>query len=239
MEAGGSKSLLPQLSSIATELTCAKVLEDKMGAMAAEQSGESQESTTAASSAPLKHHGMVEDEEELEMENDPEFRKYKAKRLAELRATKDKNTVNKTKGYGEYREIDETEFLPTVTKNDKVVCHFYHPDFERCKIIDEHLKKICLTHLEAKFVKINAEKSPFFVSKLVIKMLPTIVCFVDGVAVDRVVGFDDLGQRDDFPTLMLTRRLVVSKALNAIKKREAPDFHIVYKKHEESDEDND
>jgi len=30
-------------------------------------------------------------------------------------------------------------------------------------------------------------------------VLPTIIIFVDGVALDRVVGFDELGARDDFP----------------------------------------
>jgi len=48
-------------------------------------------------------------------------------------------------------------------------------------------------HIEAKFVKIDAEKCPFFVAKLQVQVLPTIICFIDGVAVDRVVGFEDLG----------------------------------------------
>ena len=64
---------------------------------------------------------------------------------------------------------------------------------------------------------IDAEKSPFFVSKLSIQTLPTIVCFIDGVACDRVIGFEELGGEDQFPTLLLTRRLVnagVLKALN-------------------------
>lgn len=46
-------------------------------------------------------------------------------------------------------------------------------------------------------------------------MLPTIICFVDGVAVDRIVGFDDLGNKDDFPTLALTRRLIIAGVLAA------------------------
>jgi hypothetical protein len=50
--------------------------------------------------------------------------------------------------------------------------------------------------------------------------LPTIVCFVDGIAVDRVVGFEDLGNKDDFPTIALTRRLIRSGALKALTKAE-------------------
>jgi len=35
------------------------------------------------------------------------------------------------------REIAEDEFLPEVTKSKYVVCHFYHREFLRCKIMDK------------------------------------------------------------------------------------------------------
>lgn len=105
-------------------------------------------------------------------------------------------------------EITEQEFLPTVTKTDYVVCAFFHKDFERCKIVDMHLHKICKQHLETRFVRIDAEKCPFFVTKLQIQMLPTIILFENGVAIDRIIGFEELGGQDDFPTMNLIRRLV-------------------------------
>lgn len=74
--------------------------------------------------------------------------------------------------------------------------HFYHKDFERCKIIDMHLSKISSNHGETKIVKLNAQKSPFFVQKLAIKILPTICCFINGVLKDRIIGFDELGGTD-------------------------------------------
>ena len=55
-------------------------------------------------------------------------------------------------------------------------------------------------YLPVKFARMDAEKAPFFVEKLKIIMLPTIVLFKDGVAVDRVVGFEELGGHDDFTT---------------------------------------
>ena len=115
--------------------------------------------------------------------------------------------------YGEYDEITEDQFLPTVTKKRLCVVHFYHRDFERCKIMDMHLSKICINHGETKFVKLDSEKSPFFVSKLQVKTLPTLCCFIDGVLKDRVVGFDDMGGTDQFQTLQLIRRLVQSNAV--------------------------
>jgi hypothetical protein len=56
-------------------------------------------------------------------------------------------------------EITEGEFLEVVTKTENVVCHFYHKDFERCKIVDKHLVALAKKYLEARFVKISAPVS--------------------------------------------------------------------------------
>ena len=230
-------SLLP---GIATQLTCEKVIEDKLAARAAnEESAATSTSTGEVATAQAVYRGEEKDsDDDMDMEDSKEYMEYKQKRIAEMKAAKEQAIIDKAKGHGEYREIIETEFLEHVTKSARVVCHFYHRDFERCKIVDMHLKKISATHLETRFIKIDAEKAPFFVCKLLIKVLPTIVCFLDGVATDRVVGFDELGARDDFPTLLLTRRLVRAKVIQAKKKVENPDFHLTRKK-EDSDEDDD
>eukprot|EP00826_Nyctotherus_ovalis_P058154 TRINITY_DN7976_c0_g1_i8.p1 TRINITY_DN7976_c0_g1~~TRINITY_DN7976_c0_g1_i8.p1 ORF type:complete len:231 (+),score=79.19 TRINITY_DN7976_c0_g1_i8:153-845(+) len=220
-----AKSLLP---SIATDLVCQQAMQDKQAQASTSHSQASTEQQKEAKAAYSK-----EDEDDLDMEDDPEYQKYKAKRMTELKAAHEEAATNKAKGHGEYNEIDESEFLSAVTKSKNVVCHFYHREFERCKIVDEHLKKICIEHIEAKFIKINAEKAPFFVGKLQIKVLPTIVCFIDGIAVDRVVGFEDLGGKDDFPTLVLVRRLVQAKVLKAKRKEEKPGFHMTKGKNEE------
>lgn len=44
------------------------------------------------------------------------------------------------------------------------------------------------------------QDSPFFVEKLQVRVLPCVVMFMGGVAVDRIVGFEPLGATDDFPT---------------------------------------
>ena len=130
------------------------------------------------------------------------------------------------RGHGKYEEITEQEFLPTVTGTDYVICAFFHKDFERCKIVDKHLFLICKEHIEAKFVRIDAEKCPFFVQKLQIQMLPTIVLFENGVAIDRIVGFDEVGGADDFPTMNLVRRLVKGGVLIPKNKSESGQIRI-------------
>ena len=100
-----------------------------------------------------------------------------------------------------------------------------------------HLREIARAHPEAKFIYLDAEKTPFFVQKLQIQMLPTIICFIDGVAQDRIVGFADLGNKDDFPTLALTRRLIKSGVLLA--KTKAEKGHTVIKRGGKNNSDSD
>lgn len=90
-----------------------------------------------------------------------------------------------------------------------------------------HLRNIARKHTEAKFVCLNAEMAPFFIRKLQIQVLPTIICFIDGVAVDRVVGFEDLGGKDDFPEMALTRRLIRSGVLKALNKAEKGQIKVL------------
>merc|ERR1712224_757978 len=105
----------------------------------------------------------------------------------------------KTKGHGEYEEIVETEFLKKVTGSNLVVCHFYHKEFERCKIVDMHLGKLAKRCFGTKFMKLNVEKSPFFVDKLKICVIPTLVFFQDGIAKHHMRGFDEVGGMTNSP----------------------------------------
>lgn len=54
----------------------------------------------------------------------------------------------------------------------------------------------------------RVQDAPFFTVKLQIKVLPCLLLFINGVAVDRVVGFEELGGKDDFATSGLERRLL-------------------------------
>lgn len=161
------------------------------------------------------------DDEETKM-----MRDFRERRMAELKNNYQEKQENLIKGHGQYTEITEEEFLPNVTGSKFVICHFYHQDFERCKIVDKHMREIARGHQEAKFIHLNVEKAPFFIKKLQIQVIPTIIIFIDGIAIDRVVGFEDLGNKDDFPTLALARRLIRSGALKAITKAEKGHINI-------------
>ena len=70
-------------------------------------------------------------------------------------------------------------------------------------------------------------------------MLPTVICFMDGVAFDRIVGFEELGGIDEFPTLVLSRRLVKTGCIKALNKKESGTMKIrrAGAKYESSDDE--
>lgn len=118
-------------------------------------------------------------------------------------------------GHGKYEELkDEKEFFDACKKSKNVVCHFYRDSTFRCKVVDKHMQILAPKHIETRFVKINAEQSKFLVERLRIVVLPTICIAKDGKTKDYIVGFDELGGVDDFPTEMLEWRLGRAEAIN-------------------------
>lgn len=116
----------------------------------------------------------------------------------------------KTNKFGLLTEEAEKELISSTAKFKHVVVHFYHPEFRRCGIMNGHLQTLAQKFFSTKFFKIQVEQAPFLVEKLKIKVLPCVVLFIDGISVDRVIGFEELGDRDDFPTINLERRLMKS-----------------------------
>lgn len=139
--------------------------------------------------------------------DDPELQALHEERLAKLKAEAERRAELERKGHGRYEEVTEGDFLEVVTKTERVVAHFFHRDFERCKIVDAHLPALARRFPDTRFIKVSAPDAPFFTVKLNIKVLPAVVFFRGGTCVGRVVGFDALGGRDDFSTAALERAM--------------------------------
>lgn len=159
-----------------------------------------------------------------ELMDDPELEKLHADRIAALKKEAEKRQQLKRQGHGEYREITEADFLGEVTGSENVVCHFYHREFYRCKIVDKHLKSLAPKYTDTKFIKLDAENAPFFVAKLGIKTLPCVILFRNGIAVDRIIGFQDLGGKDDFTTKTLEVFLLKKGIIKENKEEEDDDY---------------
>jgi thiol-disulfide isomerase/thioredoxin len=151
----------------------------------------------------------VEDEDDDLLDDDPAVEAFRNRRLAELKKAQMKHAENMSKGHGDYRLITQDEFLPECTGSDFVAVHFFHNDFEKCKIMDHHLQPIAKRHTTCKFLRINAEKTPFFVAKLQIQTLPTLIIFRNGKTVERLVGFEGLSDNPRKPDEFRTSRLQV------------------------------
>ncbi|GBG27211.1 Thioredoxin domain-containing protein 9 [Hondaea fermentalgiana] len=151
-----------------------------------------------------------EEDRDAVLDDDDELDALRLARINKMKKQKAQMQENLAKGHGVYDEVFEENFLKTVLASKFCVAHFFHEDFERCKIMDKHLKLLATNHVEARFFKINAEKALFFVEKLEIRTLPTVVFFQDGKAIDKLLGFNGLPNGDEFSTRDLEERIGIT-----------------------------
>jgi len=173
----------------------------------------------------------ADDDEFDDLDDDPVLAQLQQKRLDELKSMQQMEKQFHAQGHGEYREIVEDEFLKEVCGSPYVVIHFFHPEFFNCKVVDKHLRLLAPKHLACKFLTLNAEKAPFFVTKLHIQVLPTVIVFKDGVVVEQLAGLDELGGKQDFRTEVLELWLSKQGCIKISKAKEAKALR------HESDED--
>ena len=110
-------------------------------------------------------------------------------------------TLLRTSSLYRYMEMHDTkEFFLAAKKSSRLVVHFYRGVTPRCQIVDAHFERLAHDHVETRFLKIDAEKSPYLVEKLGIILLPTIILIKDGKTEHSIRGFDEFGGTDDFTT---------------------------------------
>lgn len=149
-----------------------------------------------------------DDEYDDLLNDDTELEAIRERRIREMREMQMKRAEQKSLGHGEVRLITQDEFLPECTgKSEFVAVHFFHKEFQRCQIMDHHLKLIAPKHLSCKFLKMDVEKAPFFTHKLQIKTLPTLIIFREGKTVDQLTGFEGLAIHQNEPDKWHTGRL--------------------------------
>lgn len=141
-------------------------------------------------------------------DDDDALQAMRQARMAQIKHHQTQRAAHISLGHGSLRTITQDEFLPECTGSSRhVVVHFFHDDFERCKIMDYHLAIIARGHLEAKFLRIDVAKSPFFVDRLRIETLPALFVFDDGKRVAALPGFQGLARDAAKPDEWHTGRL--------------------------------
>lgn len=168
----------------------------------------------------LKAASIMEEQVDREMEklsnlDEDDLEAIRRKRFEALKKKQEQKKEWLTNGHGGYEELpDEKSFFDATKKSKKVVCHFYLSSVERCKILDMHLQLIAPKHIGTRFVRANADKFPFLMQRLNIRVIPTIAIVMDSITVDYIRGFGDLGGIDDFKTETLEWRLAQGGAVD-------------------------
>ncbi|KAL2848470.1 thioredoxin-like protein [Aspergillus pseudoustus] len=167
------------------------------------------------------------DPQDLDLDDDALFKaleeeddtSYRANRIEQLNA----EFATAGKGNQTTTTVIQDSLYPTIksdqallgftTEINRCVIHFAHPDFARCATMDEHIKALAARHQDVRFARVDVRETPFVVEKLKIRVLPCVVGFLDGVGVERVVGFEGLGSggrdgSDGFSTATLEMRLL-------------------------------
>lgn len=153
-------------------------------------------------------------EDQKKFDDDDSLEAMRARRRQQMKEAHEKKLKYQALGHGQYDEIEEEAFLKTVTASPRAVVHFYHKNFEKCKIMDMHLRKCAKKFFGSRFVRLDSEKAPFFVDKLQIRTLPCVVVFNDGVAKGRQVGFEGLTDGgEEFSTTQLAWRIKMWEGL--------------------------
>ncbi|PAN34431.1 hypothetical protein PAHAL_6G091600 [Panicum hallii] len=134
------------------------------------------------------------------------------RRIQQMRRAAERRAKWRAQGHGEYAEVPEKEFFAAAKASERLVCHFYRDNWP-CKVLDKHLSIIAKQHVETRFIKVHAEKAPFLTEKLRIVVLPTLAIVKNAKVEDYVVGFDELGGKDDFSTEDLEERLAKSQVI--------------------------
>ncbi|KAH7887642.1 thioredoxin-like protein [Phlebopus sp. FC_14] len=170
------------------------------------------ESNSARSEAEDDEDAIfAELEAEIENDDSAAFREHGLQQL-KLQANKLKEMQENA--HGTYTEIaNEKEAIRISASESRCVIHFYHRNFKRCEIMDKHLAKLAPRYFATRFIRVFVENVPWLVERLAIKVLPCVMCFIDGVSKDRLIGFEELGNNDAFETAVLELRLSQSGVL--------------------------
>ncbi|CDO71293.1 hypothetical protein BN946_scf184908.g50 [Trametes cinnabarina] len=181
--------------------------------------------TSSAHSEDALDEDEIFAELEAEIENDSSAA-FRERGVEQLKREMNQLQQMRNDGHGQYREVtDEKEVIRLTANKPRCVVHFFHHKFKRCEIMDKHLARIAPKYFNTLFIKVFVENVPWLVEKLAIKVLPCVMTFLNGVSKDRIVGFEELGNTDQFDTATLEWKLLNS---GVIQKEESSGPSINY-----------
>ncbi|KAI5739979.1 hypothetical protein M8J77_025849 [Diaphorina citri] len=168
----------------------------------------------------LKATQEVEKRVDEEIDSLENIEQVRERRLAQLKQQAEKRKEYLALGHGDYREIEERDIFRVLQRSPNVLLHFFTHESEHSKVLDSHLTLLAQKHLECRFVKIDAEKSPYFCGRCHVKVIPTCLIVSNGVLIDRLVGFTELNNTHQFSTELLEAKLIEKNLLTPVEPNE-------------------
>ena len=138
---------------------------------------------------------------------------YRAARLQQLSREIAQSKQDSNKPADNYRTIkSDPEVLTFTTEHPRAILHFYHPDFSRCSVMDQHLETLARLHNDTGseatvFSRVNVQNAEFVVQKLNVRVLPCVIGFVGGVARERITGFEGVAFGGDEKSRAVTQKI--------------------------------
>lgn len=163
------------------------------------------------------------------LSDSPAFAAHRAARIQQLSTLLASQKTLRQAGHGVVTTCkDEKEVMDIVTTRTntasetrgegmRTLCHFYHPGFHRCSIMDGLLEQLAAPHVEVRFLRIDAGKAEWLCTRLGVRVLSCLVGWVDGVERGRVVGFEGVGGGEWCGVVGLERSLANSGMLVRVK----------------------
>mmetsp|Transcript_36730 Transcript_36730/g.80015 ORF Transcript_36730/g.80015 Transcript_36730/m.80015 type:complete len:221 (-) Transcript_36730:60-722(-) len=151
----------------------------------------------------------------LENLDEDDLERIRQKRIDAMKAAQIKKQKWMQAGHGEVTDLqNEKDFFKVMKGEERMICHFYRNNWP-CKVMDKHMSELASRHIETRFARIDAEKSPYLTEKLKIWMLPTLALIKNEKIIDYIVGLDDVGGSDDFKQEHLVMVLGAHGVINA------------------------
>eukprot|EP00211_Chloroparvula_japonica_P015677 CAMPEP_0119136992 /NCGR_PEP_ID=MMETSP1310-20130426/22642_1 /TAXON_ID=464262 /ORGANISM="Genus nov. species nov., Strain RCC2339" /LENGTH=201 /DNA_ID=CAMNT_0007128039 /DNA_START=102 /DNA_END=704 /DNA_ORIENTATION=+ len=149
-----------------------------------------------------------EEIDRLDNMTEDDYAALRRKRINEMKKEKENKEKWKREGHGELQELQtEKDFFDLVKKSQRVVALFVRQANIHADTLREHLAVVAAHHLEARFVVLDAEKSPFLVQRLKVWMIPSIVLIIDQKTHHTIVGLDELTGDGKYTTVDLEQLL--------------------------------
>ncbi len=131
----------------------------------------------------MRPEGMPEDDEELR-------RIIERKKAQLLSSMQGEGAVKDEGGDGGPRVIDlnDANFDQFLRSHRAVVVDFWAPWCAPCFLVSPIIDDLSISYRGVAFARVNADESPATAGKYYVLSLPTVMLFLDGEEVDRVVG---------------------------------------------------